>query len=320
MKVFGLKLDNIYKNRKLYGKLPNYCQNLFPEESKYKCVLLNNSYLKSIKNKKSINSQKKTNSLSTKNILKNNTEIKARNTINEKDIFIDFNKNNFIDNANNTGKDYLYFKIKLRKINPLKKENNVKYIINLKRKNKSSFSFSNINLTQNKNNISKIYSKKEKHKILNNLHFNISPLKKKAKIYDEKKYEKKWNSPKAFTFDKVSGRKKIGINNRIKNSRIEITKNYNPNYNYIYSDTSKSFVKYDKNNVKNFQKTKSGIIRKTICNYKNVFHSSENYNIINAIIEEKKKIKEEKIKKMKKKFGNFYDYWENRKYISYFIA
>ena len=301
MVVFGVRLDTIYKNRKLYGK---YCRNLFPEDSKNKFFSLNNINVENIKYNNFINSPKLSKSTSTQN-----KTTKPKNKIFNKDVFIDFDRNNFINNTNNTVKDYLYFKIKLRKKIPFQIQKKIKSNINLNltKKNKSQ-SFNNINLIKNKNNISKINSGKNEY--INNLHLNISPFKKKIKLYDEKKYKKKWNSPKAITFEKVKVIKKTKIN------KIDIVKNYCPNYSCIFSDISKSFVRYDKNNEKDFKNIKSGITRKAICNYKKLDNSSNNYNIINAIIEEKRKKKEERIKKKKKAFGQFYNNRENGEKIN----
>ena len=304
MIVFGERLDNIYKKRKLYGKLPIYCQNLFPEESNNKYFSFDN-----------INGNLKNINFSDSSIKNNNLNNikKTRNNIieiNKRNAFIDFEKNKFVDNINNTGKDFLYFKIKLRKINPFRGD--LKEVDIESKKNNKSFSLKNINLNRT-NNISK--RNKEKEENLNNLYLNKSPFKKKINLNEEKKYIKKWNYPRAIiTFNKISGREKTKINSRLKSYKIEGTKNYSPNYSCIFSNTAKTYINYGKNRKKDFQKNKSVLTRKIICNSRKLFNNlGDNYNIINLIMEEKRKKKEEKIKKMKKIFGDFYDFWENNK-------
>ena len=44
MVVFGVRLDKLYKNRKLYGKLPKYCQNLFLDDKKNKYFSFNKDF------------------------------------------------------------------------------------------------------------------------------------------------------------------------------------------------------------------------------------------------------------------------------------
>ena len=306
MIVFGERLDHIYKKRKIYGKLPKYCQNLFPEESKYKYFSYDN-----INSKNFLDSSIMNNDLNIKKQIKKDNIKKTRNNIidiNKRNVFIDFEKNNFVDNINNTGKDFLYFKIKLRKMNPLKNEHKDD---NESKNNNKSYSYKNIILNKT-NNILKI--PKEKEDNLNNLYLNKSPFKKIVNLKDEKKYIKKWNHLNGITFNKITGREKKKINSRLKSDKIEGAKNYFPNYSCILSDTSKTYVSYGKNRKKDFKKIKSGVARKIICNSRKLFNNlGDNYNIINFILEEKRKKDEEKMKRIKKMFGDFYDYWENKK-------
>ena len=313
MVVFGVRLDSLFKNRKIYGNLPNFCKSLFFEDKK-KCFSSQDINAKSNINKNDNNDCYDNNISETtdkynvkiikkieKSILNEDHYNKTRNIErNNNDVFVNFEKNKFIENMNNTGKDYQIFKLKLKKYRPLIKNNNISVI------HKDSISLPGFI------NLSKSFSEKR----LNNLYLNNSPFKKKLKKKDDKRYLKRWNLPKAITFDKYSGRKTGRIEGKNRFDRIEASKNYYPNYNSIYSDMHKAYVHYDKDKKIDFQKIKTVATRKIICSsQKLVSNFLNNYSVINAIKEEKKKKKEERITKMKNKFGQFYKYLNNNKDI-----
>ena len=310
MVVFGVRLDKLYKNRKLYGKLPKYCENLFLDDKKHKYFSFNKDIDYFINNNIN-NSFQISNSSNTKKFKKiqkriidngNQSEKKIRN-LNDNDVFIDFERNNFVDNINNTGKDYHLFKIKLRKYNPFNNKSNISSFNNIK-------SFSPAQINMNKTNL-------EKEMALRNLYLNNSPFKKQIKKYEDRHYLKKWDLPKAMTFDKISGRVPKKTKSVIKFDKIEGTRSYFPNYKSIFYDLSKNYVRYGKDKKAYFQNIKSGVTRKTICNSQKLSNNSgSNYSVINTIKEEKRKKKEEKIKRMKNMFGQLYEYIDSDKNIN----
>ena len=315
--IFGKRLDKIYIKLKLQGKLPPYFCNLQLDNSNLKTFYNN---LKSISNRKNNNLTHLSYDSKIKHLTNEKSEKKQKKKIDNSNIFINFNKNKFVENINNTGKDYLLFKIKLRKNNPYK---NKAYEINS--------SLSSDYLSLNKNNINfnktssygkKAFSKNSSNKVvteknslfINTLYNNNYPFTQKGKVFKEKKYRKKWDLPKALSFDKLRGRDEIKIKRKFTN--IQGTKNYSPNYNSIFLDTSKTYVHYGKNVKTDCQNKKSDITRKTICNYRKLVDGLGNYSVINLIKEEQRKKKEKRMKKMKELFGQFYEFIDNDKKIN----
>lgn len=126
------------------------------------------------------------------------------------------------------------------------------------------------------------------------------------------KYQKRWNSPKAILFDKIVGR--YDENQKKKLREIKGIKSYFPNYNSILVNHNKSFVKYGKNKEIALKNLKIDTTRKLISNYYNLIHSSSNsYIVMDIIKKENQKRKEEKINKMKEKYGLFYELVDNIK-------
>ena len=120
------------------------------------------------------------------------------------------------------------------------------------------------------------------------------------------KYKKKWNLPKSIIFDKIAGR----YDNKSKKKFLEIQgiTNYFPNYNSIFIDNKKSYVNYGKNKDKILKNLKIDTTRKLISNLHNLLNSSINsYKVMDIIEIDKKKKKEEKINKLKEKFGQYYE-------------
>lgn len=302
MIVFGERLDRLYKKRNIYGKLPKYLENLFSNSNYNNSI---NNSIDMVKNRYTYLPKVLSNSFLHKSPRIDNN--KTRNIeIDNKNVFIDFEKNKFVDNINNTGKDYYLFKIKLKKIIPLKYQNPKTIMTNEKIR---AYSFSPKILNKYINQPKTTTNKVDNLISLNNLYLNNSPFKKKLKM-DKKQYIKKWNYPKSIKFDKISGRDRKA-NFRI-NNQIESEKNYCPNYNSIFANTTKTFVNYGRDIKNYFQNSKSWMTRKVICNKRKLFNNlSDNYIIINEIQEEKKKKKEEIIKKKRKIYGPLYDFFEN---------
>ncbi len=125
------------------------------------------------------------------------------------------------------------------------------------------------------------------------------------------KYKKKWDSPKSVLFDKVVGRYDLGHK---RFTEIKGTQNYFPNYNAIYSDNNKSYVHYGKNKEVLFKNLKVELTRKLICNSHNLMNSQTNsYNVIDLIKKHKQKVKQEKLNKLKEKYGPYYEFIEKIK-------
>ena len=186
--------------------------------------------------------------------------------------------------SNNSLSTYLSFKKKLEEKNLSNDKNN------------------SINNLKEKNPYSKYIINKE-----NNKEKNIN----KNSIIS---YEKKWNSPKSFNFNKILGRdeKKEGS---FKFKRFEEFRFYNPNYESIYPNSKKNIVLYDKSSKINFNKYKIISTRKTIYNYINKNYSfDDNYNIMNIIKLEKEK-KKNKIDKLKHAC-EFFEYLKFKKILN----
>ena len=316
--IFGKRLDKIYIKLKLHGELPPFFSNLQLENSNLKSFYNN---IKCISNRRNNNLTHLSYESKIKHLRNEKSERKQKKKIDNSNIFVNFNKNKFVENINNTVKDYLLFKIKLRKNNPNK---NKTYEIN------SSLSSYYLSLNKNKNKFNKtssiekkLFFKNSMNKVLpekdslfiNTLYSNNYPFRKTAKVFKEKKYRKKWDLPHALSFDKLSGRDEKKTKRKF--TKIQGTKNYTPNYNSIFLDTSKTFVHYGKNVKTDFQNRKTDMTRKTICNYRKLIDSlGSNYSVINLIREERRKKKEKRIKKRKELFGQFYEFIDNDKKIN----
>ena len=196
--------------------------------------------------------------------------------INLKDIYPSINNISIISNKN-------------KSISPIK-NNSSKNLINT-----NINSYNQVNLKRNNS---------SSYMVRNDEYFNKYNLKKKLpiKLY---KYKKKWNLPKSILFDKISGR----YDKRNKRFiEVKGTKNYFPNYNCIYCDNTKSYVHYGKNKDLILKNLKIDITRKLISNLHNLMNSPTNsYSVIEVITKEKQKKKEEKINKLKEKFGPYYE-------------
>ena len=304
MVVFGVQLDKFYEEIKAYGKLPDFCHNLlFKTEKenyyKYKDSLNKKHNDNNINNEKGKKKYKKIKMLQ---IVKKTGKVKDKN------------------NSFSIEKDYL-FKKKLKNIE----------ILNNKINDFSSLSSFSQNTTNNSNHM--INYKKYKYKnflardilnkselqkkLLNTSYINrlssprvyypkISLTKSKSK---KDEYIKKWNLPKVINFKKIIGREKE-LKNPHKFKYIDVSEqNYSPNYKYIDSYNSSGAVNYNTDIKKNFNKLKSSITRKIICNSQMMRDSSSSSLYLNDYInEEKNKNKKLRIEKMKEKYGKLFDF------------
>ena len=127
---------------------------------------------------------------------------------------------------------------------------------------------------------------------------------------NKKEYIKKWNLPKIFKFDLTIGREKEKPKNPYKIRYLEAAKrSYSPNFDYIYSYNSYNYVNYSPDYKKDFNKVKTSITRKAICNSEKMRNSSsERLYIIDAINNEKRKKRELRHKKIKEKYGKLFEF------------
>ena len=137
---------------------------------------------------------------------------------------------------------------------------------------------------------------------------NLKSNRKEKKIkYD--KYKKKWDLPKSFSFEKISGRQKHS-KNPIKLQKLERLFEYKPNYDSILCNENKAYVKYNNNFKKDFKTIKINSHRKYICNWSNIMNNpGNNYNIINVLNKQKeiqqKKIEDNKIIKILEEYIDY---------------
>ena len=158
--------------------------------------------------------------------------------------------------------------------------------------------------------------KENDHSIfISKLDIKSTTKERKLKMLNHKNYTKRWNLPKSFSFDKITGRQKL-VRNPIKLHCIERYFEYNPNYDSILS-SNKSYVKYNNDIRNNFKLFKINTTRKYVYNRCNIMNNpSNNYNIINILNEHK----QEKQKKLEKRnqfkiFEDFIKYIKSKKEI-----
>ena len=306
-------LKDIVKEQKIEK---NKINNLTDRTNKSKIDKNNNNYLPipSLPGIDKINTNKKFSSLQTS----------KTNRI------IDISTEKSITNTNRTIKNFLSPRGQMRLFNIKIKKKKIKNLLG------------GFNFNKNKNNL---FQKGDKYSSLknnsdscsnnksdNNNDINESPLNKNRDIkrassliikkdgnltlynYNNKKkmpiklnkYKKKWDSPKTILFDKNVRRD--DFNKKKKFCEMEGTKSYFPNYNSIFIDNNKSFVSYGKNKDILFKNYKIGCNRKLITNRRKLDNSPLNsYIVMDIINEEKKRKEEEKINKLKEKFGEFYE-------------
>ena len=294
MIIFGVDIDKFHEEIKLLGKLPKFCHNLL---------------LKSIDNY-----------ADKFDIFEDNVNIHTINNINKKRL-----KRNEVSKLIE----------RLTKVKPKKKHNKIKFDLFLKNNiiidkrdiSPYSLSFSSRESNKEKN----IVNVKMKQKKLHRNIFNISSSEKKnfvscyinnlrqSRINESKislqksnknEYIKKWNLPKIIKFDKLIGREKEKPKNPYKFKKMEVAKRfYSPKFDYRYTSNSFSFVNYTPNYIKDFNKVKSHLTRKTICNSEKMSNSSSKRLYLFDIINDEKRRKEQlQIKKMKEKYGRLFEF------------
>ena len=180
-------------------------------------------------------------------------------------------------------------------------------IMNLDKIPKTSINNS-IKRLRTKLNLSSSKEKKDVDKpiFISNLNNNLESDSKRFRNLKQNEYIKKWDLPKSFSFDKVTGRQKK-IKNPIKLHLLERFYEYSPNYDSISCNENKSFVKYDNDKKNDFKHYKINATRKYLFNIGNIMNSpSNNYNIIQILNEQKQK-EQQKIEK--KKLNNIFKYF-----------
>lgn len=300
IKINMKNYQKIEKNAKLEinKEIINLMKNDFPTLKSPKFLTFRNN---SIDTEKDITSN-------IKNINKNNSNKSNFSTIINNKLIINKIKNIKIRHSNN---------IENRQKNSFIRNNN--YLIGRytpmsafnsysKRFQKNNFSFINLHKNFNKNN--KNFSNSN-----NNKSFELSQLSKnifisklnlkshvKEKILKKNKYQKKWDLPKSFSFEKIAGRQKEE-KNPIKLHILERLYEYEPNYDSILCNQNKVYVKYSNDFNKDFKHYKINSTRKYIYNSSSIMNNpGTNYNIVNILNKhkemEQKKIEDKKIIKI----------------------
>ena len=206
-----------------------------------------------------------------------------------------------------------------------KEANNInKSMINLNKNNSinldnSSKSMTNIDNSLNSNgstnlspHLSKNKRSKEKAIFISKLNIKTKTTP-KHKNLKSIKYIKKWELPKSFSFEKLTGRVKE-IKSPIKLKILQRLYEYTPNYDSILCNDNKAYVKYNPDLNQDFKQYKKYKTRKFVYNNSNIINNpGNNYNIINMInerkIKERKKIDEKKLLKIMEDF--IYNYKKN---------
>jgi len=265
----------------------------------------NNKKFKSFETSKSnriINITNKNNNTSRVN--NDNILLSARNQIRLFNIKLKKKKISFLSNSTKKFLDINDKTSSINKSNDIHKENDNKINNNI---DEHIFN-SNISLCDPKNikrsKSSFIIRNNKDNKDINQNNYICNRKKSPIQLVN---YKKKWDLPKSIIFDKIVGRYD---NNNKKGKVIEISgiKNYFPNYNSIFIDNKKSFVHYGKNKEMMLKNLKIETTRKLISNLHNLMNSPTNsYKVMDIIARDKQKKKEEKINKLKKKFGQYYE-------------
>jgi len=289
MYIFGVDIDKFCEDIKLFKNLPEFCDNLVPNTERNRSRII--EPFEKINDDIDINNKKNKKHL---------TKIKICKIVE-----------------------------RLTKVKPKKKETNKLRLSHFFRNNNlsdilPSLSFSAKASDNNPNSV--IKKIKKKSSFINR--FNLSTRDKKSfdtsyfnnsKVFHEKKtiknnykddYIKKWDLPKIFKFDQTLGREKIKAKNPYKFSYMEIPKrSYSPNFDYIYSYNSYNYVNYSPDYKKDFNKVKSILTRKAICNSEMMRNgSSKRLYLMDAINDEKKKKIKLRNIKIKEKYGELFEY------------
>ena len=292
MYIFGVDIDKFCEDIKLFKNLPEFCDNLVPKTERIHSRIIE-SYDK-INEETNINNRnkKKLTKIKICKIVERLSKIKTKKKDTSKLRLSHFFRNNNLSDilpslsfstktSNNNNPNSVIKKVK--------KKSSFRNIFNRSSQDKKMFDTSYLNNLNN----SKIFQEKKNNKNTN-----------------EEKYIKKWDLPKIFKFDLTTGREKEKPKNPYKFRYLEIPKKiYSPNYDYIYSYNSYNFVNYSPDYKKNFNKVKSSLTRKAICNSEMMRNgSSDRLYLIDVINNEKKKKLELRNIKIKEKYGELFEY------------
>ena len=299
MYIFGVDINKLYEDVKLFQNLPEFCDNLKQKTEIINMIKVNKSSETKIddlnsgsnKNKKIIKkikipklflrisnkSEKKTKEsgkLKLDPIFKNN---------NLSDILPSISCSSQVtDNTNITNQKAFHNK-------SMKKILFKNALINTSIQNK------NISETSVFNRLSAVKINQKKNII---------------KKINTRQYTKKWNLPKVVKFGLLTGRGGENTKKSFKFKYIDEAKQiYSPNYNYIYANNSYNFVNYSPGCKNDFNKMKFSIARKAICNYERMRNcSSDSLFVLDAMKNAKKKKREMRIKKLKEKYEGLFDF------------
>ena len=300
MYIFGVDIDKLYEEIKLYKNLPEFCQNLIQKPEKQ-----NRSQ-----------------------IIKTYNEITYENDIINKILEKPYKKaeiDKIVERLSKSQKKKVKNKLKL---DLFFKNNNLSDIL------PSVSSFSTKGTSENK----KIVIKKLKRKRPFRNSFNFCSQEKKdfdssyfnnlssSKITNEKmtiknnninEYTKKWDLPRIIKFDKSIGREKEKPKNPHKFKYMDVAKKiYTPNFDYVYPSDSNKYLSYSPDYKHNFNKVKSNITRKNICSSEKMRNSSsQGLYLIDAINNEKKKNMEIRNQKIREKYGKLFEFMNYDKKI-----
>ena len=112
--------------------------------------------------------------------------------------------------------------------------------------------------------------------------------------------------PKTISFDKIVGRYDQD-NKKRKIAELDRIKEYSPNFDLVENNSKRSLVNYGKSKEIILKNLKINSTRKLISNLHNLVNNLNSYSVIDIIKKDKQKRKEEKISKLKEKFGQFYE-------------
>ena len=298
---FNKLLKNINNTKKLLLEMKSK-KGLIKEGLKgYDISKITNKYRKKL-NKKLMMKNKLIGNKINENILWN------KKNYNKRKFFRNKNHSNIF---NHTSFNMLFsnetFKSSRSMINLKHLSNNISF--RDKNKKKLAYSLNSIEPKILSTPLNKKNESKEKEMFISKL--NIKSARNNKKSLDIKlrnTYIKKWDLPKSFSFDKLPGR-----NREIRNFKLHcLERMYDctSKYDSVLSNRIKGYKKYCSDLNIDFNVYKKNIIRKYICNHRNIMNNqANNYNIINILNEKKLERKEilgkKKLNKIVEEFIHF---------------
>lgn len=298
MIIFGVDMDKFHDDIKLLGKLPKFCHNLLLKPLDRDVDNYKNDIFKESINIRTISNrhQKRLKRNEVCKLIERLTKVKPKKK-NNKIKFDLFLKNNNINiDQSDLSPATLSFSSR-----ESKKERN---IVNCKLKKKKFLrNVFNISSTDKKNFDTSYINNLSQSRIINESKISLQKP-------NKNEYIKKWDLPKIIKFDKSIGREKEKPKNPHKFKKMEVAKRfYSPKFDYIYSSNSFSRVNYTPHYIKDFNKVKSNLTRKTICNSEKMRNSSSKGLYLFDVINDEKRRKEQlHLKKMKEKYGKLFDF------------